>query len=72
MSTYPIQNKYGKRYLGNTQKKEVHDLRNETANCQIGEIIAASHAVGFVPDTHEEAKRCGYDNCHYCIGGSTR
>lgn len=32
---------YGYRYLGNTSKKEVHDLDKETENCQIQEIIDA-------------------------------
>ena len=61
-----------KRYLGNTNSKEVHDLKNETAQCQIGEIIAAGHAVVFQPDTWAQAKKEGYDRGHYCMGGSTR
>ena len=60
----------GKRFLGNTNTKEVHDLDNENANCQIDEIIRADHAVTF--NTLEEAKRAGYDNGHWCIGGSSR
>lgn len=66
----------GKRYLGNTTpKKEVHDLDNEKTRaneCQIDEIIKAKHARTFTPDTLEQAHREGYDNCKYCIGGSTR
>ena len=61
-----------KRYLGNANKKEVHDLHNETVYCQIDEIIKAGHAVVFSPDTLDQAHREGYDNGHYCIGGSTR
>ncbi|MDA3873269.1 MAG: hypothetical protein PF795_04850 [Kiritimatiellae bacterium] len=72
MSTYPTTTKYGKRYLGNTNTTEVHDLHKETTNCQINEIINAGHAVGFTPDTHSEARSCGYDNCHYYIGNSKR
>lgn len=74
MSTYPATNKYGKRFLGNSNAKcmEVHDLNNEKGQCQIPEIIAAGHAVGFTPDTADEAHRCGYDNCAYCIGNSRR
>lgn len=59
-----------KRYLGNDNKMEVHDLNNETANCQIDEIIKAGHAVVFTPDTLSQAHSEGYDNCHYCIGES--
>ena len=61
-----------KRYLGNTNKTEVHDLHNETTQCQINEIIAARHAVVFTPDTLAQAHNDGYDNVHYCIGNSTR
>ena len=63
-----------KKYLGNSSpsKMEVHDLHNEKPNCQIDEIIQAGHAVVFAPDTSEQARSEGYDNCHYCIGGSER
>lgn len=61
---------YGYRYLGNTSKKEVHDLDNETENCQIQEIIDARHTKFF--STLEQAHTLHYDNCHYCIGGSKR
>jgi hypothetical protein len=63
---------YGKRYCGNTNKMEVHDLDNETSQSQIDEIIAARHARNFTPDTLEQAHSEGFDNCHYCIGGSQR
>ena len=59
-------------YLGNTNTKEVHDLRKETTQCQIGEIISHGHAVVFTPDELETAHSEGYDNGHYCIGGSKR
>ena len=65
----------GKRYVGNTNNKEVHDLNNEktgTNQCQIDEIIAANHAKTFYPDTLEQAGNEGYDNCAHCIGGSRR
>lgn len=49
---------FNKRYCGNTNKKEVHDLDNEKTQCQIDEIIAAGHARTFDPDTpHKEKKR---------------
>jgi len=62
----------GKRYCGNVNKKEVHDLDNEKPQCQIDEIIAAGHARTFTPDTLEQAHKEGYDNGAYCIGGSRR
>jgi hypothetical protein len=65
----------GVRFLGNENTKEVHDLNNEKTGgneCQIDEIIAAAHAVGFVPDSLEQAHSEGYDNCAHCVGGSNR
>jgi len=59
-------------YLGNKNEMEVHDLHNEKTQCQINEILVAGHAMGFAPDTLAEARSCKYDNCAYCIGGSTR
>jgi hypothetical protein len=59
-----------KRYLGNTNTLEVHDTQNENSNCQLDEILA-EHRRWY--DTLAEAKRdLNYDNCAYCIGGSTR
>jgi hypothetical protein len=60
------------RYLGNTNKMEVHDLRNEQVKCQIQKIRNAKHDVYFTPDTLDEAHRRGFDNCAHCIGGSRR
>ena len=66
---------YGKRFLGNRSKKEVHDLDNEQTGqneCQINEIIRAGNAKIFTPDSLDQAHKDGYDNCHYCLGGSKR
>lgn len=63
-------NMNGERYLGNINKKEVHDLDNEKNLCQINEIIRAGHDKPF--STLNEAKLSGYDNCHWCLGNSTR
>jgi hypothetical protein len=60
----------GERYLGNVNTTEVHDLDNETTHCQIDEIIDAGHDKPF--DSLSSAHAAGYDNCHYCLGGSTR
>jgi hypothetical protein len=60
----------GEQFLGNTSTTEVHDLDKENTNCQINEIIAAGNDVPF--RTLQAAKAQGYDNCHYCLGGSTR
>ena len=63
---------FGSRFLGNTNKMEVHDLDAETVQCQIDEILAADHAVAFEPDDLSTAHASGFDNCHYCVGGSKR
>ncbi|MCG2695137.1 hypothetical protein L6261_03605 [Candidatus Parcubacteria bacterium] len=60
-----------KRYLGNTNTTEVHDLSNEKVGCQIDEILER-HKVTFSPDTLLTAHSEGFDNCHWCLGGSTR
>lgn len=59
-----------KRYLGNTNTLEVHDTNSETTSCQLNEI-KPEHRRWY--DTLREAKADrSYDNCAYCIGGSTR
>ena len=72
MSAYPVTSRGLQQFLGNRNKTEVHNLRNEKTQCQIDEILRAGHAMAFTPDTLDEAHRCGYDNCAYCIGGSKR
>jgi hypothetical protein len=37
-----------KRYLGNNNEEEVHDLERETKNCQNNEILSADHPVIFI------------------------
>ena len=61
---------FGKRHCGNTARKEVHDLDNETVQCQIDAILGSGHALPL--RSLERARQLGYYNCHYCIGGSTR
>ncbi|MFX0097153.1 MAG: hypothetical protein ACFE7E_05285 [Candidatus Hodarchaeota archaeon] len=66
---------YGRRFVGNTNTEEVHDLDNEQTKpneCQIDEIINANHVRTFEPDTLDQAHKEGFDNCAYCIGGSKR
>ncbi|WP_156911826.1 hypothetical protein [Salibacterium aidingense] len=60
-----------KRFIGNTNSNEVHDLDNEDryGECNIP-LIRDSHVKTFSPDTHAQAKREGFDNCAKCIGNS--
>jgi len=62
----------GEQYLANSSpsKMEVHNLDNEKSQCQIDEIIRAGHERPYT--TLSAAHAAGYDNCAYCIGGSTR
>lgn len=60
-----------KRYLGNKNNKEVHDLDNEKPSCQIKEI-KDTNKVYFTPDTLEQSYKEGYDNCAWCIGNSKK
>ena len=68
----------GAKYCANTSpslkkagdKKKVHDLDNEKGACQINRIIQAGHAEGF--NSLEAAHNANYENCHWCLGGSTR
>lgn len=70
--THKISARGTRRFLGNTNTTEVHDLTSERTVCQIDEILKAGHAVGFTPDTLSTAHSDGYDNCAYCIGASQR
>lgn len=68
-------NMRGERYLANksVSKREVHDLDNEKTGanqCQIDEIINAGNDKPY--NSLADAKRDGFDNCQWCIGGSTR
>jgi len=66
-------NMNGERYLGNTNKLEVHDLDKEDNSlngCQIDEIMNAGHDIPF--NSLQSAHSQGYDNCGKCIGQSTR
>jgi hypothetical protein len=65
-------NMSGEQYLANANpsKREVHDLDQEKTNCQIDEIIRAGHDRPFT--SLSAAKTAGYDNCAWCLGGSTR
>ena len=73
--SYDTSTRTGKRFLGNKHKKEVHDQQKEdtaASGCQIDEFLKAGHGVAFTPDTLDQARKEGYDNCAKCIGGSTR
>lgn len=65
-------NMNGEKYLGNSNPShmEVHDLDNEKTQCQIDAIIRTGHDRPY--NSLAAAHVAGYDNCAYCVGGSTR
>mgnify|MGYP001615575138 FL=1 len=68
---YLTSSRDGKRFLGNRDKKEVHDLKNMDMNqdgCQVNEFIKSGHSVGFIIDTLEQAQQERYTACAKCIG----
>lgn len=52
-------------YVGNPKSNQFHDLANQKAQCQIGEIL---NQKSFTPDTVEQAIAEGYEPCFFCIG----
>jgi hypothetical protein len=65
---YPISSRPRRRYLGDASKTEIHDLKNESLNCRVDEIIAAGRAVAFYPDSRIQAESEGYEGCARCLG----
>ena len=59
---YRTTSRNGKRFLGNTHKKEVHDMLKEDKRpngCQVDEFLRAGHGVYFILDNHDQAKKEG-------------
>lgn len=54
------------KYLGDNNKRQVHDLLNLKDSCQIGEIKRV-HKRYFVPDSYAQANSEGYTSCAWCI-----
>lgn len=55
-------------FLGNTNSKELHRVQSTNGNCQLCEI-KQNHRVYF--NSIAVAHSAGFDNCHWCLGGST-
>ena len=53
-------------YLGDNNKKQVHDLLNQKSNCCI-DAIKIVHQRYFIPDTFTQANSEGYTSCVWCI-----
>jgi len=61
---------YGKRFIGDSSKKIVHDTLYEKkyliGECKIDEI-KTKNIKTFSPDTLEQAKKEGFKPCEYCL-----
>jgi hypothetical protein len=69
---YPL---YGKKYCGDTERREVHDLDREDRSpggCRIGALIEAGRATPFIPDVLEQAHNEGFSDCAKCLGAAGR
>lgn len=55
----------GEKFLGNKDKKEVHNLETEKPECRIEEIIKAEYDIAF--RTIDDAHNQGYSDCPYCM-----
>jgi len=67
---YLTSSREGKRFLGNRDKMEVHDLKYGDTNqdgCRVDEFIKSGHAVGFIIDTLDQAHKERYTSCIRCI-----
>lgn len=58
---------YGARYCADREKKQIHDLDAETANCQIDQAIATGEALSF--QSLQNGHASGYRDCRHCING---
>lgn len=67
---HPIKG-YDLRFIGNKHTGELHDLKNETNNCNINKITDGN-LIYFPNDLLKEAYGEGFDNCAYCIGRSIK
>ena len=56
-------------YLGDNNKKQVHDLLNQKDDCQVDDIMMV-HKRHFIPDTFMQANLEGYASCIWCIDTS--
>jgi hypothetical protein len=68
---YLTSSREGKRFLGNKDKMEVHDLKHEDTSqkgCGVREFIRSGHAVGFIIDNLEQTRKERYIACAKCIG----
>ena len=65
-------NMNGQRYVANTSpyKREVHDLDNESRNCQIDEIIRMRQDKPYL--SAKDAQREDFKQCEFCSPNATR
>lgn len=54
--------------VGDLRTMEFHDLRNEKPHCCLPSTFEDGFAVGFDPDTADQARADGFDGCPFCVG----
>ncbi|MFC2170232.1 hypothetical protein ACFLRM_06700 [Acidobacteriota bacterium] len=60
---------YGKRFIGDTGRKIVHDLvyeKKHLGDCRIDEI-KTKHIKTFAPDNLDQVTKEGFVPCHHCL-----
>jgi hypothetical protein len=58
----------GRRYIGDRERMIVHDTASvECERCLMEEVLDRGAAVGFEPDTLEQAFHEGFDYCDHCL-----
>jgi PAS domain-containing protein len=68
---------YGKRFIGNLESKELHDLDNDKGGayrCKIEDLLFEGNVVVFFQDSYKQARLEGryFENRYICKDGSYR
>lgn len=67
----PLKNHDGQRYVGDAERRIVHDTHHgECEDCIVEDLIARGAAVSFRPDSLDQAFDEGYDYCDWCFDSS--
>lgn len=65
----PLADKSDVRFVGDRDTMFVHDSRNPASEeCFLQKLVEGGLAVGFEPDTLEQAFNEGFDYCDTCVG----
>ncbi len=62
----PAHTRREQRFLGDDDRRIVHDLQKAVGACEIDEILDENRGVRFEPDNLEQAEKEKYTACHRC------